>query len=167
MAALACEEAEIPTEASVFSTGGILYLKQFEDDPSVYRTYLGMMYDDLNGYYHAAESTGLYLWGGTDCESALAILLSNLEKYDGKQCKLVFIVTDGDTGDPEKVGALVRGAREEGTVVVGIGIGTSEANLRSCFDRCHSFSLSTLKNLPDYIAGEIQLALGAKNFQGY
>ena len=166
MVALACDEAEVPTEVAAFSTGGILYLKRFEEDISKARSFLGVLSSDVSGAYRIT-SNDMYLWGGTDCEGALALLLGNLRKYKEKKSKLVFVITDGDTGSPSTTGEIVKAAREEGIVVIGIGIGTSEKNLRKCFGHCKSFDSNSLGQLPSYVAQEIQDAIASREFQGY
>lgn len=166
LVATACEESDIPYEVSVFSTGGIVYLKEFEDKPEDARDWIPVTLSEACNAYTQTQ-TGFGLWGGTDCESALAILLGNLRKKDEKAHKLVFIVTDGETGNPSVTGQLVKAARDDGIVVVGIGIGTSEQDLKECFERCKSFSYSSIGQLPNYVAQEIQLAMESKNFQGY
>ena len=169
MVALACDEADVPTEVAAFSTGGILYLKRFDEDLSKAKTFLGLLSQEAAGASSSNSSgtRGVSLWGGTDCEGALTLLLGDLRKYKGKESKLVFIITDGDTGSPATTGEIVKDAREEGIVVIGIGIGTSEANLRKCFGHCKSFDEKSLGQLPSYVAQEIQDAIESKEFQGY
>jgi Mg-chelatase subunit ChlD len=107
------------------------------------------------------------LWHGTELEEALPLVLSGLRRYEEKQAKLLFVITDGDTGSPDRTGRLIQEAREEGIVVIGIGVGVSERNLRRCFGRCKSFSQESLEKLPDYIAQEIEEAMASVNFSGY
>lgn len=167
LVAIACEEVKIPTEISAFSTNGVLVLKEFEDDESVIAERIGMLNDQLTGAYDANDSNTIYLWGGTDCTSALAQVLGRIRKYDERACKLVFVITDGDTGTPQTTGELVRQAREEDIVVIGIGVGTSVGNLRRCFQHCASFNYGSLARLPEYVAHEIREAMGTEGFEGY
>lgn len=168
MVALACEEAKIPTEVAAFSTGGILYLKKFGDDDSLSRDYLGVLYSSVANAYSRRDTTSkISLWGGTDCESALALLLDDIDKYKEKARKLLFVITDGETGDKNAVKKLVAGAKEEGTVVVAIGIGTDRRSLSECFDRYEVFTYKSLDKLPGYVADEIGLAVASENFHGY
>lgn len=167
MVASACEESDIPTHIAAFSDRGILNIKGFDDEDDVWYDYLGLLNDRLSTAYGRNNPKGVKLWGGTDCESALALLLNEIEKYDEKKHKLVFVITDGNTGDPRKVGALVQGAREEGTIVIGIGIDTSLANLKACFDHYKSFTTSSLGSLPGYVADEIEMAIESDGFAGY
>lgn len=166
LVATACEEANVPTEIAAFSTGGMLVLKSFEEENADCITRLGILHSDIRGAYNrVAESIGL--WGGTDLEGALPLLFGRLRKYDGKACKLAFVITDGDTGDASVTGKLVRDARQEGIVVIGIGIGTSLDELRKCFGHCQVFDTSSLGRLPQYVADEIREAMASNDFLNY
>lgn len=167
MVAMACEEAQVPVEISAFSTGGMLLLKEFDEDLRDCVVQLGMLRSDLSRSFSKASRDPIGLWGGTDLEGALPLLFGRLRKYEGKACKLAFVITDGDTGDPETTGRLVAEARGEGIVVVGIGIGTSIDSLRTCFDHCESFDFNSLERLPMYVANEIRAAMASAGFQGY
>jgi uncharacterized protein with von Willebrand factor type A (vWA) domain len=167
MTALACEESEVPCEFEAFSTGGVLYVKHFEERLDECRRLMGMFWDSVDSCYSALCSSTVSLWHGTELEEALPIVLSGLRRYEEKQAKLLFVITDGDTGSPDRTGRLIQEAREEGIVVIGIGVGVSESNLRRCFGRCKSFSQESLEKLPDYIAQEIEEAMASVNFSGY
>ena len=167
MAALACEEAEVPCEFAAFSTRGVMYVKHFEEKWEDAKDILGMLCSEIRDNYSPVSSDTLYMWGGTELEEALPIIFANLRKYEEKQAKLLFVITDGDTGDTYKTGQLIRQAREEGIVVIGIGVGTSEENLRACFDHCRSFDTRSLEKLPEYIAQQIEEAISSDNFSGY
>lgn len=167
MTALACEESEVPCELEAFSTGGVLYVKHFDEKLDECRSLMGMFLDSVDSCYFALSSSAVSLWGGTELEEALPIVLSGLRRYEEKQAKLLFVITDGDTGSPDRTGRLIQEAREEGIVVIGIGVGVSENNLRRCFGRCKSFSQESLEKLPDYIAQEIEEAMASANFSGY
>lgn len=166
----ACKEADVPTEISAFSSawgeGGILVVKSFEDSPEEAIPRMGLLCSETGNVYDQI-APGLSLWGGTDCESALALALGRIRNYDEKANKLLFVITDGDTGSPETTGALVSQARQEGIVVIGIGIGTSLDNLRKCFAHCKVFSSQSLGQLPGYVAEEIRLAMASDEFEGY
>ena len=167
LVSLACEEAEVPCEFAAFSTQGVMYLKHFEEKREDAADILGMFSDDERYNYSPVTVDTLRMWGGTELEEALPIVLGNLRKYEEKQAKLLFIITDGDTGNVAKTGQLVREAREEGIVVIGIGVGTSEANLRACFDHCKSFGTDSLQKLPEYIAEQIEGAISSDNLSGF
>lgn len=167
LVALACEEAEVPCELAAFSTRGVLYVKHFNEEWSDCRETIGMLCSEIAGCYDTVSNDTIYLWGGTELEEALPIVLGNLRKYEEKQAKLLFVITDGDTGDVRKTGEFIQAAREEGIVVIGIGVGTSESNLRECFDHCCSFSQSSIAKLPEYVAHEIEEAIASNNFSGY
>lgn len=167
MTALACEESDVPYELEAFSTGGVLYVKHFDEKLDECRQLMGMFWDRAQGCYATESSSTVSLWNGTELEEALPIVLSGLRRYEEKQAKLLFVITDGDTGSPDRTGRLIQEAREEGIVVIGIGVGVSETNLRSCFGRCKSFSQESLEKLPDYIAQEIEEAMASVNFSGY
>ena len=167
MVALACEEAEVPCEFAAFSTRGVMYVKHFEEKWEDAKGTLGMLCSEICNNYSAVSDDTLYMWGGTELEEALPIIFANLRKYEEKQAKLLFVITDGDTGDTQKTGQLIRQAREEGIVVIGIGVGTSERNLRACFEHCHSFDTRSLEKLPEYIAQQIEEAISSDNFSGY
>ena len=167
MVALACEEAEVPCEFAAFSTRGVMYVKHFEEKWEDAKDILGMLCADISDNYLPVSDDTLHMWGGTELEEALPIIFANLRKYEEKQAKLVFVITDGDTGNTYKAGQLIRQAREEGIVVIGIGVGTSERNLRACFEHCHSFSARSLEKLPEYIAQQIEEAISSDNFSGY
>lgn len=165
--ATACEEAKVPTDISVFSSGGSLVLKSFDEDTEDCIDRLGMIYHPLQYAYQLESPSPVSLWGSTDCPSALALTLGRMRKYDEKAYKLVFIITDGDTGGPEVVGKMVSQAREEGIVVIGIGIGTSYSNLKKCFGHCRCFDATSLGQLPAYIAKEIEDAMSSDNLLGF
>ena len=167
LVALACEEADVPCELEAFSTGGVLYVKHFDEKLDECHQMIGMLYDSIRGCYANIAQETVCLWGGTELEEALPLVISGLHKYDEKQAKLLFVITDGDTGDVSRTGKLIREARNDGTVVIGIGVGVSEDNLRYCFEHCKSFDQSSLAKLPEYVAQQIEEAISSNNFDGY
>lgn len=161
LVAQACERSDTPIEIECFSDGDVLYLKEFEDDLPTASKWLGLLLEGMAGHYSEREDiTGLSMWGGTNCEAATKTVVERLKLYEGKQKKLLFVITDGDTGSPKTMGETVARAREEGIAIIGIGIGTSEANLRACFGRCKSFNERTLGTLPAYVSEEVKRAIG-------
>ena len=140
---------------AIFGTQGILYRSLTDDETMTLNDYMEKITDECK------HDTDILWW-------QLQSHLMDFPQPDREiATKLVFIITDGDTGDPDRVGELIRGAREEGTVVIGIGIGTSEESLRKCFGHCKSFDTSSLSKLPDYVSDEIRDAMSSPNFQGY
>ena len=161
LVAQACERSNTPIEIECFSDGDVLYVKEFDDDlPSAVK-WLGLLLEGMAGYYNERQDIpGISMWGGTDCEAATKTVVERLKLYEGKEKKLLFVITDGDTGSPAEMGRVVAQARNDGIAIIGIGIGTSEANLRACFGRCKSFEESTLGTLPAYVSEEVRRSIG-------
>ena len=167
LVSLACEEADVPYEIAAFSTGGVLYVKRFDEDRETTRELLGTVYSAAQTYYGSIIRETVNLWGGTDLEGALPIMLENLRKDERKKAKLLFIITDGLVNNPERIGRMVADAREKGIVVVGVGVGVASESLKACFSHCRSFDGNSIGKLPEYIAEEIEEAISSQNFLGY
>ena len=166
MAMLACEEADVPLEVAAFSTGGILYVKHFDDDPSEAQAMVGLLNRQCH-VYDPIDFGGVRLWGGTDLEHALPLVIDGLKKYKGRECKLIFVITDGETKNPDLTGQIIKRAREEGIAVIGIGVGCNLQSLRKCFEKFKSFEQSSLMGLPTYVAEQIEEAMLASDFKSY
>ena len=166
MAMLACEEADVPLEIAAFSTGGILYVKHFEDDPSDAQEMVGLLNRQCRAY-HSTKYGGVGMWGGTDLEHALPLVVDGLKKYKGRECKLIFVITDGETKNPDLTGQIIKRAKEEGIAVIGIGVGCNLLSLRKCFEKFKAFERNSLMGLPVYVAEQIEEAMLASDFKSY
>ena len=161
--AMACDSANVPTEISGFSNGDVVYVKNFEDDISEVPLGVGVLNKELFGNYVDGEDY-IGWWGGTVCESATNIVVERLKLYEEKACKLLFVITDGETKNVDLMRQVVKDARENGIVVIGVGIGTSIESLRGCFGKCVGFSMSSLNHLPEYVADQIKEAIASPSF---
>lgn len=157
MVVAACEDAQIPTEVSAFSSYDVLYVKRFDEDGSVVPVRLGLL--ERNQWKHYRNKGGVGMWGGTDLVSALQVVLSKLEIRTGNAFKVLFIITDGDTGNRDIVRQLVAHAKDERILVVAIGIGRSQQSLSECFGECAAFSSNSLRSLPLYVSNVLKEAL--------
>ena len=152
----ACADNDVPTEVAAFSDSDVLYAKRFEDSPEKAPELLGILNDRLDGNY---RDIGNMLWGGTNLAHALPTVLGRLKAFHGTAFKALFIITDGDTGDRDRVKALVEDAKSNGIICVAVGIGVSEERLRECFGECRSFDANSLRTLPTYVSDVLKEAL--------
>ena len=164
--AVACESAEVPFEVAAYSSTGPLWLKSFDDDLLTAKPMFGILDDGLFATYDVENNPDLpYLWGGTTTEDATAMVVQGLRAYEGKACKLLFVITDGCTSDPQRMRDVVERARNDGIVVIGIGIGIDKDALRRNFGKCTAFDNRTLGALPEYVASQIKEAMSTPEFQ--
>ena len=161
MVVAACEDAQIPTEISAFSSYDVLYVKRFDEDSSVAPIRLGLLEHSQWKHYH--KEGQLNMWGGTDLFSALQVVLSKLETRTDNAFKVLFIITDGDTGNRDRVRKLVAHAKDEHILVVAIGIGQSLKSLSECFGECAAFSPQSLGSLPVYVSNVLKEALASRD----
>lgn len=161
---LGCEAADVPSEVAAYSSDDVVWIKRFEDDVATAKPYFGLLdYGCVNSYRD--EDRSIHLWSGTTTEDAAALVIQSLRGYEGKACKLLFVITDGYTSNVERMKEVVSAARKDGIIVIGIGIGVGRAALEKNFGKCASFDRSSLGSLPEYVATQIREAMATPDFQ--
>lgn len=156
----ACEDNGVATEISAFSSGDVLYVKRFDEDASTAIERLGLLDCGQSGYYSELESCGL--WGNTNLPSALRVVLGKLSTRELNAFKILFIITDGDTGGRDVVRKLLAKAEEDRIIVVAIGIDLNVQALGECFGECAAFTNRSLRQLPTYVSNVLKDALSSK-----
>ena len=161
---LGCEAADVPSEVTAYSSGDVVWIKRFEDDVATAKPYFGLLDNSCSHSYRDADNL-IHLWGGTTTEDAAALVIQSLRGYEGKACKLLFVITDGYTSNIDRMKEVVSAARKDGIVVIGIGIGVGRDALERNFGKCASFDRSSLGSLPEYVATQIREAMATPDFQ--
>lgn len=161
---LGCEAAGVPSEVTAYSSGDVVWIKRFEEDVATAKPYFGLLDYGCKKSYRD-EDHALWLWGGTTTEDAAALVIQSLRGYEGKACKLLFVITDGYTSDIERMREVVSAARKDGIIVIGVGIGVGREALERNFGKCASFGKSSLGSLPEYVATQIREAMATPDFQ--
>lgn len=161
---LGCEAAGVPSEVTAYSSGDVIWIKRFEEDVATAKPYFGLLDHGCEKSY-LDEDNAIWLWGGTTTEDAAALVIQSLRGYEGKACKLLFVITDGYTSDIERMKEVVSAARKDGIIVIGVGIGVGRDALERNFGKCASFDRSSLGSLPEYVATQIREAMATPDFQ--
>lgn len=161
---LGCEAANVPSEVTAYSSGDVVWIKKFEEDVATAKPYFGLLDNTCEKSYRDEDHV-LWLWGGTTTEDAAALVIQSLRGYEGKACKLLFVITDGYTSDVKRMKEVVSAARKDGIIVIGVGIGVGREALEENFGKCASFNKSSLGSLPEYVATQIREAMATPDFQ--
>lgn len=156
----ACEDNGVSTEITAFSDKDVLYVKRFDEDASTAVERLGLLDSGQRNCYSELESCGL--WGGTNLPSALRVVLGKLSARELNAFKILFVITDGDTGGRDVVRKLLAKAEEDRIIVVAIGINLNVKALGECFGECAAFTNNSLRQLPTYVSNVLKDALSSK-----
>lgn len=97
--------------------------------------------------------TGMKARGGTPTVNAMCYAIKRLEKYDKKENKILFVITDGSANDDDSKGTatkdLIAKCKSINLRVIGCGIGANKEEVNAEFGDDHYLGIDDLEKMPE------------------
>lgn len=97
--------------------------------------------------------TGMKARGGTPTVNAMLYAVKRLEKYDKKENKILFVITDGSANDDDSKGTATKDLIDKCKVmnlrVIGCGIGANKDEVNAEFGDDHYLGIDDLEKMPE------------------
>lgn len=137
-----CSDMEVPLTIQGYTSGGPngLSILSYVEEKKI---------DGQDKY----RLTGMSARGGTPTVSAMAYALARIRKGPETKNTLLFVITDGQSGDDDSKGTrtrvLVNKAAKDGIRVIACGIGSDQTSVKRQFGEENFLGIDNLEEMPE------------------